>query len=84
MALELAGKQVRINAVSPGHIADSGMTGTMETNLSEEAIQRIKDNHPLGLGKCQDVAYAVRFLLSDESRWMTGQNLIIDGGYSIQ
>ncbi|HEU0137178.1 MAG TPA: SDR family oxidoreductase [Flavobacterium sp.] len=84
MALEMAAKGVRINAISPGHIADSGMTKTMEHNLSEEANEKIKNNHPLGLGTCNDVAYAVKFLLSEESRWMTGQNLILDGGYSIQ
>ena len=84
MALELATKNVRINAISPGHIADSGMTKTMEHNLSEEANDKIKSNHPLGLGTCNDVAYSVKFLLSEESRWMTGQNLILDGGYSIQ
>lgn len=84
MALELAAKGVRVNAVSPGHISDSEMAVAKESKLSEEANQRIRDNHPLGLGTCNDVAYAVRFLLSEESRWMTGQNLVIDGGYSIQ
>ena len=38
--------------------------------------------HPLGLGKPEDVATACTFLLSDASRWITGTNLIVDGGYS--
>ncbi|RZJ66057.1 MAG: SDR family oxidoreductase [Flavobacterium sp.] len=84
MALELAQKGVRVNAVSPGHISDSEMAILKESRLPEEANQRIRDNHPLGLGTCDDVAFAVKFLLSDESRWITGQNLVIDGGYSIQ
>ncbi|NMH29502.1 SDR family NAD(P)-dependent oxidoreductase [Flavobacterium silvaticum] len=84
MALELASKQVRVNAISPGHIADSGMTAHMESTLSAEALQKIEENHPLGLGKCEDVAASVAFLLSDGARWITGQNLVVDGGYSIR
>ncbi len=38
--------------------------------------------HPLGYGKPEDIAFAAIFLLSDASRWITGSNLIIDGGYS--
>lgn len=83
MALELAGKKVRINTVSPGHVSDSEMSLNKESKLSDEANKAIADNHPLGLGKCMDVANAVRFLLSPESSWITGQNIIIDGGYSI-
>ncbi|RYZ87329.1 MAG: SDR family oxidoreductase [Proteobacteria bacterium] len=84
MALELAAKNVRVNAISPGHVRDSGMSEIMEKQLSDEALKRIIDSHPLGLGTCDDVARSVKFLLSNESRWMTGQNLVLDGGYSIQ
>jgi NAD(P)-dependent dehydrogenase (short-subunit alcohol dehydrogenase family) len=38
--------------------------------------------HPLGLGKPEDVANACIFLLSDASRWITGTNFYVDGGYS--
>lgn len=84
MALELSSKNIRVNSVSPGHISDSEMSIGKESRLSEEANAKIKDNHPLGLGSCSDVAFAVQFLLSEESKWITGQNIIIDGGYSIQ
>jgi NAD(P)-dependent dehydrogenase (short-subunit alcohol dehydrogenase family) len=84
MALELSYKNIRVNALSPGHISDSEMSVVKEAKLSEEANVRIRDNHPLGLGSCNDVALAVRFLLSQDSKWITGQNIIIDGGYSIQ
>lgn len=84
MALELASKGVRVNAVSPGHISDSEMSKKKEENLSKEAIDLIVKNHPLGLGQCSDVAETTYFLLSENSRWITGQNIIIDGGYSIQ
>jgi NAD(P)-dependent dehydrogenase (short-subunit alcohol dehydrogenase family) len=38
--------------------------------------------HPLGIGEPEDVAHACIFLLSDEARWITGSNLVIDGGYT--
>jgi NAD(P)-dependent dehydrogenase (short-subunit alcohol dehydrogenase family) len=84
MALELSNKNIRVNAISPGHIQDSEMSIIKESKLSNESNEKIKNNHPLGLGSCNDIAFAVRFLLSDESKWITGQNIIIDGGYSIQ
>jgi NAD(P)-dependent dehydrogenase (short-subunit alcohol dehydrogenase family) len=47
----------------------------------EESLNRIKSLHPLGLGQAEDVANACIFLFSDASRWITGTNLIVDGGY---
>jgi len=44
----------------------------------EEHISR----HPLGLGKPEDVAYACIYLLSEASRWVTGSNMMVDGGYT--
>ena len=52
------------------------------SNLSQEAVAVIEGKHPLGFGTPADVANAVTFLLSGSSRWITGSNLIIDGGYS--
>ncbi|MDD4290599.1 MAG: SDR family NAD(P)-dependent oxidoreductase [Patescibacteria group bacterium] len=84
IALELASKNCRVNCVSPGHLFDTEMSIEKEKNLSQEANQKILDAHPLGLGSKTDVANLCVFLLSDASRWITGQNIIIDGGYSIK
>lgn len=84
MALELATKGIRVNCISPGHVKDSEMSINKEMYLSEQANETIKNNHPLGLGSCNDVASLIEFLLSENSKWITGQNIIIDGGYSIQ
>jgi NAD(P)-dependent dehydrogenase (short-subunit alcohol dehydrogenase family) len=84
MALELASKNIRVNSISPGHISDSEMSKKKEEYLSEESVNIIEKNHPLGMGKCIDIAKTTAFLLSDNSSWITGQNIIIDGGYSIQ
>ena len=80
IALELAGKKVRTNCISPGFI-QTEMMDKLRTILSEDEITRLKSEYPLGLGKPEDIAYAAVYLLADESKWMTGSNLIIDGGF---
>ena len=50
--------------------------------LSPEQIARIEAAHPLGFGTPEDVAGPVRFLLSEDSRWITGTTMMIDGGLS--
>jgi len=81
MSLELAKKNIRVNCILPG-VVDTEMSNEMFQRLSEESKKEIIDMHPLGLGKPDDIAYACAFLLSDTSRWITGTNLIVDGGYS--
>jgi NAD(P)-dependent dehydrogenase (short-subunit alcohol dehydrogenase family) len=83
MALELAQKQIRCNCILPG-LVDNDMTQKMFQNLTQDSIIRIINNHPLGLGSSEDVAYAVSFLIDERSKWITGTELIIDGGYSAQ
>jgi enoyl-[acyl-carrier-protein] reductase (NADH) len=50
--------------------------------MSSEEIETIKKQHPLGLGTPEQVANVVCFLLSDLSCWITGTNIVVDGGYS--
>jgi NAD(P)-dependent dehydrogenase (short-subunit alcohol dehydrogenase family) len=82
LAMELASENIRVNCVAPGHVRTE-MAEKAEDLLSAEQIAAIEDMHPLGLGEPVDVANSVAFLLADTSRWMTGQTLIIDGGYTI-
>lgn len=82
-ALEFAKRKIRVNAVLPG-IVNTPMTQNLFAHLGEEPIKQIIDMHPLGLGEVTDVAPAILFLLSENSKWITGQNFVIDGGYSIQ
>jgi len=81
MAIELARKNIKVNSISPGYIKTE-MTKKMFNYISEESKKQIIDMHPLGLGQSEDIANACAFLLSDASRWITGINLIVDGGYS--
>ena len=81
-ALELAPKQIRVNAVCPGMI-DTGIIPT--GSVSAQQIEEDKKNYPLGrYGTPDDVAWAMIFLLSDASAWITGDNLIIDGGLTLK
>lgn len=82
-ALELAGRGIRVNAVCPGMVN----TGILEKNpmISQAQLDEDVKNYPLRrYGKPEDVAYLVIYLLSNASSWMTGNNIVIDGGYSIK
>jgi len=81
MALELAKKNIRVNCILPG-VVETEMSNEMFQSLPDESKKEIINMHPLGLGKPEDIANACVFLLSDASRWITGTNLIVDGGYS--
>jgi len=82
-ALELVKDRVRVNAVLPGQFK-SGMSVQSETQLLPEQVQSIGAMHPLGVGRAEDVANAVAFLLGDAGRWITGSSLVVDGGYSVE
>ena len=61
--------------------------GTVETPMTEAFLQSEAgaahlETYPLGVGHCEDITNLVCFLLSDEARWITGQNIVIDGGRS--
>ena len=83
MALELAIKKIRVNCISPA-IVQTELVEKLFSQLPEDAFDRIKSLHPLGFGSPIDIANACIFLLSDEAKWITGSNLVIDGGYSCQ
>ncbi len=81
MALELAQKKIRVNCVSPGTILTPLMQNYL-SSLTDEQYKKRVDGFPLGLGETTDISNACIYLLSDASRWVTGQNLIVDGGYT--
>lgn len=81
LALEMATKGMTINCISPGTILTPLMQNMMES-LSEEQREERKAGFPLGLGNPSDIANTAMFLLSDGARWITGQNIVVDGGYT--
>lgn len=67
-------KNIRVNCVSPGGILD---------NQNPVFIQNYEKKVPMGrMGRPDDIAPAVSFLLSDEAKYITGQNLVVDGGWT--
>lgn len=81
MALEWAPDGLRVNAVAPGLI-DAGMS---EPIYADPAVRAAREGKvPLGrLGTADDVARVVLFLASDEAAYVTGQNLVVDGGVAM-
>lgn len=76
LALEVSSRQIRVNAVAPGYIVTE-MTAALDAKQQEAIQSRI----PLGkLGQVRDIAAATLFLLSDESTYITGQVLGVNGG----
>ena len=79
LARELAGRKINVNAVAPGMI-ETAMTDA----INESAREKIVAGIPFGeIGKPEDVANLVAFLASDESRYITGQVICVDGGMAI-
>jgi NAD(P)-dependent dehydrogenase (short-subunit alcohol dehydrogenase family) len=81
LALELASKGVRVNTILPALI-ETEMSSKILESLTEESKINILKMHPLGFGKAIDVANSAAFLLSPASKWITGVEFIVDGGYS--
>lgn len=81
MALDLAPKGIRVNCVNPGMVDTNILT---ESDITKEQLKEDMKRYPLKrYGKPEEIAYAVIYLLSDASKWVTGSNLLIDGGYTL-
>lgn len=83
LALEVAPRGIRVNCIAPALVETPMMVQT-ETAVSSDTFAANLKLYPLGLGKPEDVANAVVFLLSSASRWVTGSTLVLDGGFACQ
>jgi NAD(P)-dependent dehydrogenase (short-subunit alcohol dehydrogenase family) len=78
LAMELAPRKIRVNCVAPAFVK----TPMLDRLAAQVDISKFEIQHPLGLGEAEDVANALIYLLCDESRWITGTTIVVDGGYS--
>jgi NAD(P)-dependent dehydrogenase (short-subunit alcohol dehydrogenase family) len=83
MAIELAGRRIRVNCVAPGFVR-TPMFEKMQNSWDTDERNRVEALHPLGIGRPEDISNAVAFLLADTSCWITGTVLVVDGGYLAQ
>jgi 3-oxoacyl-[acyl-carrier protein] reductase len=80
LALETGEKNIKANIIAPGFV-DTSLT---RKNNSEKTIEGFKQKIPLGrLASTEDIADVAFFLCSPQNRYITGQEIIVDGGYSI-
>lgn len=81
LALELASKKINVNSVAPGAIETPGVNIGMNAEMKKQTEAMI----PWGrMGVPEDIAQAVAFLVSDQADYITGQTLIVDGGYTLR
>lgn len=82
LAIELAPRGIRVNTIHPGMVNTPLIHSTA---LSQDVLEEDKKNYPLGrYGEPEEVAYSIVYLLSDATKWMTGTQLLIDGGFSVK
>lgn len=83
LACEYAKKSIRFNCVSPG-VIETPINTNQPYMKDPELRAQFEAKHLLGIGQCSDVSNACIYLLSGASRWMTGQNIVIDGGFTVR
>lgn len=81
LAIEQCNRKIRANCVSPG-IIQSDME-VKDWAVTKEELDKEEARFPLGFGHTEDIAYAAVYMMSDASKWVTGTNMIVDGGQSI-
>jgi len=82
LAVEVARLGIRVNAVLPGFVMTEMIKSWQEV-YTKEYIENMNKSYPLGIGKVEDVVEPILFLLSDKAKWITGTELVVDGGGSL-
>lgn len=82
LANELSSLKIRVNTVAPGMVL-TGMSDVNKAVLSGDDFKDYLARYPLGTGDAGAVADTVMFLLCHESRWITGQQIVVDGGFTL-
>lgn len=81
LALETAPRQITVNNVAPGAIETPGASGAMTEELKKKTTAMIPEAR---FGQPEDIAHAVAFLASPEASYITGQTIVVDGGWTLR
>jgi NAD(P)-dependent dehydrogenase (short-subunit alcohol dehydrogenase family) len=81
LASELSKQKIRVNAINPGIVVTPMLD---QKNIDINSLMEQEKLYPLGFGTPEDVAHAVKFHLSTNSRWLTGNIMNLDGGLTLQ
>lgn len=79
MAMELLRDNIRVNCVAPA-LVETSMVERMRESMTQAQYQRMVETYPMGVGKPDDVAHAISFLLSDAAQWINAITMPVDGG----
>ena len=79
LSKELGPQGIRVNAIAPA-LVETPMANNLKELMGEDVFAAELEGYPLGLGTPQDIAAMACFLLSRQSRWVTGQTILMDGG----
>ena len=82
LALELSPHLTRVNSLSPGLVKTKILEQTLAASELSKA-ESYEKNYPFGFGETEDISGITAFLLSDRARWITGQNIVLDGGLTL-
>jgi NAD(P)-dependent dehydrogenase (short-subunit alcohol dehydrogenase family) len=82
LAMEVVKRRIRVNCLCPALVETPLLDATMQA-IGADSTEKQRSYYPLGFGKPEDVANAALFMLSDGSRWITGVDLVMDGGLTI-
>jgi NAD(P)-dependent dehydrogenase (short-subunit alcohol dehydrogenase family) len=83
LALELAPKKIRVNVLQPALVRTAIFENTINAAIDEEKMCELVNSYPLGIGEPIDIANALAFFMSDNSKWITGSSLKMDGGLTL-
>ena len=83
LALELSQFNVRVNALVLGAV-NTSMNERVTSKMNSEMIEEFKNSHLFGFGEPLDISNVIIFLLSDAAKWITGSEILVDGGYLVR
>ncbi|MFZ6689426.1 SDR family NAD(P)-dependent oxidoreductase [Undibacterium sp. SXout11W] len=83
LAVEFAPRGIRVNSIDAGAV-ETEMHARLIQSLSDDSVGNYREKHLLGFGTALDIAQMAVFLFSDGGRWITGSNVLVDGGFTVR